>query len=139
MVYIGFYYDVLRGEECTCFPWLKRAVGPAFFVGDALMLAVACLAGWWSRPPAGVRGAALALAEVTAFALVAYGASVVRGEGLETPPIITVNGKPFALREGRVFIYFFNPECTHCIDAAKRMAGMSWGETRIVGVATAFH
>src|SRR5262245_32133461 len=26
MVYIGAHYNQLRGEECSCFPWIKRAV-----------------------------------------------------------------------------------------------------------------
>src|SRR5436305_2262643 len=30
MVYIGVHYNELRGSECACFPWIKRAVGPAF-------------------------------------------------------------------------------------------------------------
>ena len=38
MLYIGYYYNVLRGAECSCFPWLKRAVGPGFFVFDGAML-----------------------------------------------------------------------------------------------------
>src|SRR5579859_4688665 len=26
MVYIGIHYNELRGVECNCFPWIKRAV-----------------------------------------------------------------------------------------------------------------
>src|SRR5271168_4381530 len=33
MVYIGIHYSELRGADCSCFPWLKRTVGPGFFVG----------------------------------------------------------------------------------------------------------
>src|ERR1043166_6581263 len=32
MAYIGFNYRALTGADCTCFPWLKRSVGPAFFI-----------------------------------------------------------------------------------------------------------
>src|SRR5690349_21875571 len=41
LAYVGFQYGALRGEECNCFPWIKRAVGPGFFVGDGIMLALA--------------------------------------------------------------------------------------------------
>src|SRR4030081_1432787 len=30
MAYFGINYTALHGEECSCFPWLKRAVGPGF-------------------------------------------------------------------------------------------------------------
>ena len=33
-----------------------------------------------------------------------------------------------------ILIYFFDPECMHCIDAAKRMSHLNWGDTRIVAV-----
>ena len=49
MLYIGYFYNVLRGAECSCFPWLKRAVGPGFFVFDGAMLLLAIIAGLWSR------------------------------------------------------------------------------------------
>lgn len=50
MIYIGVNYSRLVGEDCSCFPWLQRAVGPGFFIGDAFMLAAAFVAGLWSRP-----------------------------------------------------------------------------------------
>ena len=28
MIYIGLNYNALRGEDCSCFPWLKRVGGP---------------------------------------------------------------------------------------------------------------
>ena len=31
----------LQSKVPDCFPWLKRAVGPGFFVGDAIMLGLA--------------------------------------------------------------------------------------------------
>jgi hypothetical protein len=40
MIYIGVLYDRLLGEDCNCFPWIRRVVGPAFFAGDAAMLFV---------------------------------------------------------------------------------------------------
>src|SRR5215475_1879366 len=31
MIYIGINYNALVGRDCSCFPWVKRAVGPMFF------------------------------------------------------------------------------------------------------------
>src|SRR5271167_1501301 len=39
--FIGIHYKELTGAECSCFPWIKRAVGPGFFVGDGIMLLLA--------------------------------------------------------------------------------------------------
>lgn len=136
LIYIGIYYDQLRGEECNCFPWIKRAVGPGFFIGDVIMLAMAALAGWWVRPSHGVRAAVLTAAAVTVFAVVSYGVVVTHQKGVQAPETIMVDGKPFSLQEGRVVIYFFDPECSHCLDAGRRMAKMDWGETRLVVVPT---
>jgi uncharacterized membrane protein YphA (DoxX/SURF4 family) len=136
MAYIALFYGTLRGEECNCFPWVKRAVGPAFFIGDAIMLLLGVAAGWWARPSEGKRSAAVVLGAVCVFAAVSYGVTAVRQTSLQAPPFIAVDGKPFALREGRVFLYFFNPECTHCDSAARELAKLAWGATRIVGVPT---
>jgi len=35
--WIAFYYHVLVGHECSCFPIIKRSIGPGFFVGDGVM------------------------------------------------------------------------------------------------------
>src|SRR5262245_30518908 len=136
MIYIGAFYNVLRGEECQCFPWIKRAIGPAFFVGDAIMLGLAALAGVWSKRSENLRSAALVLGAVTVFALVSYGVAATHHSGIKAPDTVMVDGKPYSLQQGRVFIYFFNPECTHCLDAGRRMAKLNWGDTRFVGVAT---
>ena len=136
MAYMGWFYNTLSGEECNCFPWIKRVVGPAFFIGDAIMLLLALAAGWWGRPSEGRRSAAVVLGAVCVFAAVSYGVSVVRQTSLQAPRFITVEGKPFALREGRVFLYFFNPECIHCDHAARDLAKLDWGGTKVVGVPT---
>ena len=136
MVYIGLYYNVLRGEECNCFPWVKRAVGPAFFIGDAIMLLLALLAGWWARPSNGLRHAAIVLGAVCVFALVSYGVTAARLTGVKAPEFITVDGKPFPLGQGRVFLFFFNPQCLHCDHAARELAKLDWGQTSIVAAST---
>lgn len=136
MIYIGINYTALHGAECNCFPWIKRAVGPGFFIGDAVMLLLAIIAGFWARPSESRRSAVIVLCAVTVFALVSYGATAVRQRGVQAPPIIMVDGKPFSTQEGRVVIFFFDPECMHCFDVAKRMSKLDWGDTKVVGVPT---
>jgi uncharacterized membrane protein YphA (DoxX/SURF4 family) len=136
IAYIGLFYNVLRGEECNCFPWVKRAVGPAFFIGDAIMLLMALAAGWWARPSRGLRNAALMLGAVCVFSLVSYGVTAARRTGVRAPDYVTVDGKPFSLHQGRVFVFFFNPMCLHCDHAARELAKLDWGKTAIVVVST---
>lgn len=136
MLYIGYYYNVLRGAECSCFPWLKRAVGPGFFVFDGAMLLMAIVAGWWSRPSEGKRTAAIILGAVTVFAFVSFGVTYARQTGVKAPDTITVDGKPYSLQHGKVFLYFFDPECSHCYQAAKTMAGYDWQGTKVIGIPT---
>jgi uncharacterized membrane protein YphA (DoxX/SURF4 family) len=136
MIFVGANYTALQGAECSCFPWVKRAVGPGFFVGDAIMLLLAALAGVWAERPRGKRSALVVLCAVTVFGLVSYGANAVRQHGVKAPSTITVDGKPFSTDQGRVFIYFFDPECPHCLDAGKRMAKLDWADTKIVIVPT---
>jgi uncharacterized membrane protein YphA (DoxX/SURF4 family) len=134
MIYIGVHYSALRGEECSCFPILKRAVGPMFFVGDAAMLVLAACAGWWAKRSVGVRNAFVVLGAVTVFAMVSYGAVAVRHSGTKAPDSITVAGQPYSLRTGKFLLFFFNPTCSHCFDASKRMSEFSWKDTKVVAV-----
>ena len=137
MIFIGVHYKELVGAECSCFPWLKRAVGPGFFVGDGIMLGLAILAGMWTKRPGGLRPAALVLAAVMVFAGVSYGIASTRQTGTKAPDTVTAeDGKTISLREGKVLVYFFNPQCMHCLEAGKKMAGYNWGNTRFLGVAT---
>lgn len=137
LAYIGINYTALRGEECNCFPWVKRAVGPGFFAGDLIMLALAALAARWAPPATGKRGAAIVLGAVAVFALASYGMHVVNSGTVKAPETILVDGRPFPLNEGRVLVYFFDPECTHCLFAAKELAGFHWKNIRIIAVPTA--
>jgi uncharacterized membrane protein YphA (DoxX/SURF4 family) len=136
LIYIGYYYDVLRGEECNCFPWLRRAVGPAFFIGDGIMLLLAVIAGWWARKSTDVRTALLVLTAVAVFAGASYGINAQLQHSVRAPASIVVDGKPMALGQGRFLIYFFDPECLHCNDAAREMAKLDWNDVQIIGVAT---
>jgi hypothetical protein len=136
MAYIGVLYDRLLGEDCNCFPWIRRVVGPAFFAGDAAMLAFAGIAAWWSRRSHGWRHAAVILACACLVACGSYALSAVRRSHADAPDTAIVNGQPFHLRQGRVLLYFFDPECSHCFAVAREMSKRKWGTTRIVALPT---
>jgi uncharacterized membrane protein YphA (DoxX/SURF4 family) len=136
IIYIGMNYNELRGQDCSCFPWLKRAVGPAFFAEDGAMLLMAVLAGMWAKAASGFRSGVLILAAVSVFAGVSYGVNAVRVTGTKAPDTITVAGQPYSLTQGKIFVFFFNPECLHCLNAATRMAQYNWGDTRVVAIPT---
>ena len=138
MVYAGWNYSTLIGKECSCFPWVKRTIGPGFFVGDAVMLALAALAGFWAKPSHGVRVAAVALGAIAVFAAVNLGVAYSRESGTEAPASITAEGQPFRLDTGRVFLYFYDPMCMHCDQAAREMARYKWAsDVRRVALPTA--
>jgi uncharacterized membrane protein YphA (DoxX/SURF4 family) len=137
IVFIGIHYRELVGIDCSCFPWLKRAVGPQFFIGDGIMLLLAIGAGLWSRPAQSPRSASLILAAVSVFALVSYGVASTRHTGTPAPAAVAAeSGPPISLHEGKVFIYFFNPHCLHCLEAGKKLAALDWTGTRFIGVPT---
>jgi len=134
MIFIGINYKALRGAECSCFPWVKRAVGPNFFIGDGIMLLLAVVAGVWARRAQSMRTAATILGAIALFAAGSYGVAAMRQTGTKAPDAVTVNGQPYSLQEGKILIFYFDPECLHCLDAAKRMSKLNWGDTRIVAV-----
>jgi uncharacterized membrane protein YphA (DoxX/SURF4 family) len=134
LIYFAINYSALRGADCSCFPWVKRVVGPAFFIGDGLMLLLAAVAGVWSKPPESLRTAVLILGAVLVFALVSYGVEATRQTGTKAPQTIAVDGHPYSLQSGKVFLFFFDPQCMHCFDAARRMAQYQWGDTRVVAI-----
>jgi uncharacterized membrane protein YphA (DoxX/SURF4 family) len=134
LVYFAVNFETLRGQDCSCFPWLKRVVGPGFFIGDGVMLLLAVCAGIWSKRPQNLLSAAIILGAVTVFALVSYGVNEVRQSGTPAPATIQVEGQPYSLSHGKFLLYFFNPECMHCQDAARRMAQLDWGATKVIAV-----
>jgi uncharacterized membrane protein YphA (DoxX/SURF4 family) len=145
MIYVGANYNALRGEECSCFPWVKRAVGPGFFIGDLVMLAAALAAGYWSRASEGLRNAGIVLAALSVFAVASLGVNLARNSGAPAPAQITVvdgqaapntPGRAEALGFGKVFLYFFDPECSHCFEAAQKMGKLNWGATRVIAIPT---
>jgi uncharacterized membrane protein YphA (DoxX/SURF4 family) len=137
MGYMGLHYSQLVGKDCSCFPLVKRTVGPAFFVGDAAMLGAALLAGWWARPSTSKRSAAVVLGAVAVFAAVSYGSALTHQTGTKAPDSITVDGKPYSLTRGKIFVFFYDPNCSHCDAAARVMAKLNWKtDVSIVGIPT---
>ncbi len=134
LVYIGANYSTLIGKDCTCFPLVKRAVGPAFFFEDGAMLVMAVLAGMWARASESLRAALVILGAVVVFAAASLGVNAAKASGLEAPASITVDGKPFSLHEGKTFLFFYDPTCPHCEAAARKMSKMTWNDTKIVSI-----
>src|SRR5580658_3501566 len=134
MAYVGANYGALVGKECSCFPLVKRTVGPAFFVGDGAFLLMAVIAGWWARASQNLRGALVILGAVVVFAGVSFGVNSARESGLQAPASITVDGKPFSLQQGSTFLFFYDPTCPHCEAAARKMAKLNWKDTKVVSI-----
>jgi len=134
MLYIGANYGALVGKDCTCFPLVKRTVGPAFFVGDGAFLLMAVVAGVWARTSESLRGALVILGAVVVFAGVSFGVNSARESGLKAPASITVDGKPVSLQDGNAFLFFYDPTCTHCEAAARKMAKLNWKDTKVISI-----
>jgi len=136
MIYVGANYGALAGKDCSCFPIVKRTIGPAFFVGDAVMLLMSGITGWWARPSENIRAALVVLGAVAVFAGVSYGVNATRQSGLKAPESVTVDGQPFSLQQGDIFLFFYDPECMHCDAAARRMAKLNWKTTKVIAIPT---
>jgi uncharacterized membrane protein YphA (DoxX/SURF4 family) len=134
IVYIGANYTALVGKDCTCFPLVKRAVGPAFFLEDGAMLLMAVVAGMWARSSENLRAALVILGAVVVFAGASFGVNSARESGLKAPASITVDGKPLSLEQGNTFLFFYDPSCTHCEAAARKMAKLNWKDTHVVAI-----
>jgi uncharacterized membrane protein YphA (DoxX/SURF4 family) len=134
MAWFALQYGNLRGADCSCFPWARRVVNPWFFAGDLAMLALAVLAGVGARRSSGARPALAIAATVAVFALVSYGVESQRQTGAPAPAAVTVNGQPYDIGRGRFFLFFFNPGCSHCAAAAKRMARLDWRGATVIAI-----
>jgi uncharacterized membrane protein YphA (DoxX/SURF4 family) len=147
MAYIGWNYTALLGRDCSCFPELrlpfglaidlKRSVGPGFFYGDLAFLAAATIAGWWAKPSHGARTAAVILGAVAVFTGVSFGVAATSLTGLQAPESILVDGRETSLREGRVFLFFFDPSCGTCFAVGQSLAPLKFRpDIRVIGVPT---
>jgi uncharacterized membrane protein YphA (DoxX/SURF4 family) len=136
MVYVGANYGALAGKDCSCFPIVKRTIGPGFFAGDIVMLLMAVITGWWARPSENIRAALVVLGAVVVFAGVSFGVNATRQTGLKAPDSITVDGQPLSLQQGEIFLFFYDPACMHCDAAARRMAKLNWKGTKVIAIPT---
>ncbi len=134
--WIAYFYPVLVGRECSCFPLIKRTVGPGFFLSDAVMLLAGIAAFAWSPRARGWKVPLIALAAL----IIAAGASVFANASMrqsaQVPVPVVVDGKPQNLAAGKVFLFFYDPSCMHCDAASKFMSTLNWGDTRIVAIPT---
>jgi hypothetical protein len=136
MVWIGYYYHVLVGRECSCFPIIKRAVGPAFFVEDGVMLLLGVIAFIWSPSVRRVRIPAIALTALIIFAGASFGVNAAQRKSAQVPTPVVVDGKPANLTSGKVLLFFYDPSCMHCDAAAKFMSTLKWSDAKIVAIPT---
>jgi hypothetical protein len=134
--WVAVYYHVLVGQECNCFPIIKRTVGPGFFIGDAVMLLLGVVAFLWSPAVRSLRGPAVAFVSLAALAAISFGAAKLQNRGLAAPSPLTVDGKPESITSGKVFLFFYDPQCMHCDKAARFMATFNWGDTRVIALPT---
>jgi uncharacterized membrane protein YphA (DoxX/SURF4 family) len=137
MGYIGLRYQALVGRDCSCFPWLKRAVNPYLFLEDGAMLAAALIAAWFSRKPYSLRFPIIALVTISVLAAAGLGYNTMHQSGIQVPETITVDGKPFNIRRGHIFLFFYDPHCSHCEEAADHMATYGWKkDVTVIGLPT---
>jgi uncharacterized membrane protein len=128
MIYMAVNYTELKGADCSCFPWLKRTVSPEFFYGDGLMLLATGLIGYLAAKSTGLRTAAIVLGAVVVFSGVSLGYSVSKQTGTPAPSTIQVAGKPYDIGQGKVFLFFFDPQCMHCFHSAQEMHKYKWAD-----------
>ncbi len=147
MGYVGWNYVALQGRDCSCFPELtlpfglsidlRRKVGPGFFYGDAVFLAAAAIAGLWAKVSRGLRNAAVIAGAVAVFVGVSFGVAYAGRTGLQAPDSITVDGKVTSLQEGRVILFFFDPQCGTCFAVGQSMAPLKFrSDIKFVAVPT---
>ena len=134
--WVGFYYQELHGKDCGCFPIIKRAVGPNFFVGDGVMLLMGVAAFVWSAKVVSAKLPATALAVLAVLAASIFSIDTIRRHSVQVPTPITVDGKPFNAAEGKVLLFFYDPSCMHCDAASRFMSKLNWGDTKVVAIPT---
>lgn len=136
MAYVGINYEPLRGADCSCFPWIERAVGPLFFWSDAAMVAVSLLASWFAPKMAAFRQMKGLVIGIAVLAVAALGWDKLGPQpGAEVPATIQVAEQEYDLRQGRKLLYFFNPTCLHCLDVGIALSKYEF-EADFIGVPT---
>jgi len=136
IAWIGFYYPKLVGQECSCFPIIKRSIGPMFFVSDGVMLLFGLAAWFWSSRARSYRIPATILIALALMAGGSYAWNQSKIVHAHIPNPVIVDGQPTDLSNGKVFIFFYDPSCMHCDAAARFMSGFNWTDTRVVSIPT---
>jgi hypothetical protein len=139
IAWVGYYYQALAGHECSCFPIIKRTVGPGFFISDGVMLLLCLAAFAWSPTAAQVRRfriPAMLLVFLAALASVSFGVNAAERGRTHLPNPVIVDGKPENLAIGKTFLFFYDPSCEHCDAASRFMSTLNWGDTHIVAIPT---
>jgi hypothetical protein len=134
--WIGYYYSALVGKECSCFPLIKRSIGPGFFISDGVMLLLGVVAFAWSAKVVSARLPWRALGALIVLAGVSYGVNARMHGAAQVPTPVTVDGQARNLADGKVFLFFYDPSCMHCDAAAKFMSKLNWGGTQVVAIPT---
>ncbi len=134
--WIAYYYSALVGKECSCFPIIKRSIGPGFFISDGVMLLFGVVAFMWSAKVVSAKLPAALLASIAIFAGLSYGVNTWKHGNVQVPTPVIVDGKAQSLAEGKVFLFFYDPSCMHCDAAAKFMSTLNWGDTKVVAIPT---
>jgi hypothetical protein len=135
--WVGYYYPSLAGQECSCFPIIKRTVGPGFFIGDGIMLLLGMIAFLWSPAIKNFRVPLAAFSAIAVLAAISFGVAKAQSRGLQAPSPMMVDGKREPVTEGKVFLFFYDPQCMHCDAAARFMAKFNWTDhTRVIGIPT---
>ena len=134
--WIGFYYHSLIGRECSCFPLIKRTVGPGFFISDGIFLLLGLVAFAWSRRVENFRVPVIAFVALVIFAGSSFWVNAAERKSAQVPVPVMVDGKPADLTDGKVLLFFYDPSCMHCDAASKFMSTLDWGSTKIVAIPT---
>ncbi len=134
IAWIGYYYPQLAGKECSCFPIIKRAINPMFFVEDGIMLLLALGALLFSSPARRIRVPAIAFLVLVICAGTSFGVNAAERSKAEVPSPVVVDGKPVDLTQGKVLLFFYDPSCMHCDAAARFMSNLPWNDVRIVSI-----
>lgn len=134
--WVAYFYPALAGQECKCFPLIKRTVGPGFFISDGIFLLFGVAAIVWSRPIPSFRIPTVIFLALIVLAGGSFWMGALQRSKVQVPVPVTVDGKPADLSHGKVFLFFYDPSCMHCDAAAKFMSTLSWGDTRVVAIPT---
>ncbi len=107
-------------------------------MGDGAFLIAAILAGLWAKQASlRIGRAAVVLLVAIAETGGGYAYAALHQTGAKAPESVLVDGKPMSLEHGRYFVFFFDPECSHCRDAGRHMSTYHWKSgVTIIGVPT---